>query len=102
MRTGAGFSTEAVYIFHNMVRKLRIQHQPDYLAAIFESQGPTFRDEVFEAYKATRTERQIRCRSVVLACGACESARLLLNSKSAALCTTKVNSEQPIPFCAKY
>jgi len=34
--------------------------------------------------KATRTERQIRCRSVVLACGACESARLLLNSKSAA------------------
>ena len=56
MRTGAGFSTEAVYIFHNMVRKLRTQHQPDYLAAIFESQGPTFRDEVFEAYKATRTE----------------------------------------------
>ena len=33
--------------------------------------------------KATRTERQIRCRSVVVACGACESARLLLNSKSA-------------------
>jgi choline dehydrogenase-like flavoprotein len=32
--------------------------------------------------KATRTERQIRCRTVVLACGACESARLLLNSKS--------------------
>jgi len=56
MRTGAGFSTEAVYIFHNMVRKLRTQHKPDYLAAIFESEGPTFRDEVFEAYKATRTE----------------------------------------------
>ncbi len=56
MRTGQGFSTEAVYIFHNMVRKLRAQHKPDYLAAIFESQGPTFRDEVFEAYKATRTE----------------------------------------------
>jgi DNA polymerase-1 len=56
MRTGAGFSTEAVYIFHNMVRKLRTQHKPEYLAAIFESQGPTFRDEVFEAYKATRTE----------------------------------------------
>jgi len=56
MRTGAGFSTEAVYIFHNMVRKLRTQHKPQYLAAIFESEGPTFRDEVFEAYKATRTE----------------------------------------------
>ena len=57
MRTGAGFSTEAVYIFHNMVRKLRTQHRPDYLAAIFESQGPTFRDEVFEAYKATPGNR---------------------------------------------
>lgn len=32
--------------------------------------------------KATRSERQIRCRAVVLAASACESARLLLNSKS--------------------
>lgn len=33
--------------------------------------------------KATRTEQQIRCRNVVLAASACESTRLLLNSKSA-------------------
>ena len=32
--------------------------------------------------KPTRTEKQIRCRTVVVACGACESTRLLLNSKS--------------------
>jgi choline dehydrogenase-like flavoprotein len=32
--------------------------------------------------KATGTERQVRCRAVVLAASACESARLLLNSKS--------------------
>jgi len=32
--------------------------------------------------KATRTEKQIRCKSVVVAASACESARLLLNSKS--------------------
>jgi choline dehydrogenase-like flavoprotein len=32
--------------------------------------------------KATRAEKQIKCRTVVIACGACESARLLLNSKS--------------------
>ena len=31
--------------------------------------------------KATRTEQQIRCRTVVLAASACESARILLNSK---------------------
>jgi choline dehydrogenase-like flavoprotein len=32
--------------------------------------------------KGTRTEKQLKCRSVVVACGACESSRLLLNSKS--------------------
>src|SRR6185369_8821713 len=32
--------------------------------------------------KATRSERQIRCRAVVVAASACESARLLLNSRS--------------------
>jgi choline dehydrogenase-like flavoprotein len=33
--------------------------------------------------KNTRVEQQVRCRTVVLAASACESARLLLNSKSA-------------------
>ena len=33
--------------------------------------------------KNTRTEQQIRCKRVVVAASACESARLLLNSKSA-------------------
>ncbi len=56
MRTAAGVATEAVYIFHNMLRKLKAQHKPEYLAAIFESEGPTFRDVAFEAYKANRTE----------------------------------------------
>src|SRR6476661_6432989 len=56
MRTATGISTEAVYIFHNMVRKLKTQHKPNYIAAIFESEGRTFRDEAFEAYKANRTE----------------------------------------------
>jgi choline dehydrogenase-like flavoprotein len=32
--------------------------------------------------KTTRTEKRIRCRTVVLAAGACETARRLLNSKS--------------------
>ncbi len=32
--------------------------------------------------KATRTDKQIRCRAVMVAASACESARLLLNSKS--------------------
>src|SRR5262245_39134176 len=56
MRTATGISTEAVYIFHNMVRKLKTTQKPEYLAAIFEGPGPTFRDEAFESYKANRKE----------------------------------------------
>jgi DNA polymerase-1 len=56
MHTATGMSTEAVYIFHNMVRKLKETHRPEYLAAVFESLGPTFRDAAYEAYKATRKE----------------------------------------------
>ena len=56
MRTSTGIQTEAVYIFHNMVRRLREAYKPDFLAAVFESLGPTFRDEAFAGYKANRTE----------------------------------------------
>ncbi len=42
--------------------------------------------------KATRTERQIRCRAVVVAASACESARLLLNSKSSRFSNGVANS----------
>ena len=55
MRTTTGISTEAIYIFHNMVRKLRTTYKPDYIAAIFES-GKTFREETYKDYKANRTE----------------------------------------------
>ena len=56
MRTSAGLSTEAIYIFHNMLRKLMTTSKPDYIAAIFESSEPTFRSESFAEYKANRTE----------------------------------------------
>ena len=56
MRTRAGFSTEAVYIFNNMVRRLMATYKPHYIAAVFEGGGPTFRDAAFAEYKANRTE----------------------------------------------
>ncbi|MCS6952682.1 MAG: DNA polymerase I [Bryobacteraceae bacterium] len=56
MRTRTGLSTEAVYIFHNMLRKLLSSHRPEYIAAIFESAGPTFREQTYAEYKATRAE----------------------------------------------
>ncbi|MGA8030291.1 MAG: DNA polymerase I [Bryobacteraceae bacterium] len=56
MRTSTGLSTEAIFIFHNMVKKLLTSFKPDYIAAIFESSEPTFRSESFAEYKANRTE----------------------------------------------
>ncbi|HLH02709.1 MAG TPA: DNA polymerase I [Bryobacteraceae bacterium] len=56
MRTTTGLSTEAIYIFGNMLRKLMTSFKPDYIAAIFESSEPTFRSESFAEYKANRSE----------------------------------------------
>jgi DNA polymerase-1 len=56
MRTSTGVSTEAVFILHNMVKKLRQTYQPEYLAAVYESLGPSFRSEEFTDYKANRAE----------------------------------------------
>jgi DNA polymerase-1 len=56
MRTSTGLSTEAVFIFHNMLRKLNTTFKPDYIAAIFESTEPTVRSETYAEYKANRSE----------------------------------------------
>ena len=56
MRTSTGFSTEAVYIFNNMLRKLWKQYGPAYAAAVFESAEPTHRVQEFPEYKANRAE----------------------------------------------
>ncbi len=56
MRTSSGLSTEAVYIFHNMLRKLAKAHEPRWIAAVFESEGPTLREQQFAEYKANRAE----------------------------------------------
>jgi DNA polymerase I len=56
MRTSNGFSTEAVYIFNNMLRKLSKQYGPAYIAAVFESSEPTHRVQEFPEYKANRAE----------------------------------------------
>jgi DNA polymerase-1 len=56
MRTSTGISTEAVYIFNNMLRKLSKQFDPPYVAAVFESGEPTHRVQEFAEYKANRAE----------------------------------------------
>ena len=49
-----GFPTNAVYGFTNMLLKLMRERRPEYLAVAFDAPGPTFRHEVFAAYKAQR------------------------------------------------
>ncbi len=56
MRTSRGYSTEAVYIFTNMLRRLTREHRPEYIAAVFESGAPVRRMEEFAEYKANRVE----------------------------------------------
>jgi DNA polymerase-1 len=56
MRTSTGLSTEAIFIFTNMLRKLAKTYKPEYIAAVFESIGPTLREQEFAEYKANRAE----------------------------------------------
>ncbi len=56
MRTTTGIPTEAILIFHNMLRKLSKTFAPQYMAAVFEGPGKTHREEEFAEYKANRSE----------------------------------------------
>src|SRR3972149_1068351 len=49
-----GIPTNAAYGFTQMLLKVLKDHQPEYLAVVFDSKGPTFRSEVYKEYKATR------------------------------------------------
>src|SRR5215467_2933929 len=44
MSTKTGIPTAATYVFVNMLRKLRDDFAPEYLAAVFDVAAPTFRD----------------------------------------------------------
>ena len=50
----AGLPTKVPYLFSNMLRKLQKEHAPDYLAVVFDTREPTFRDKLFDKYKAQR------------------------------------------------
>ena len=56
MSTRKGLPTAAVYVFVNMLRKLRDDFSPHYLAAVFDVAAPTFRDQQYKEYKANRSE----------------------------------------------
>jgi DNA polymerase-1 len=54
MSTKTGVPTAATYVFVNMLRKLRDDFSPEYLAAVFDVGAPTFRDQQAEAITTVR------------------------------------------------
>ena len=54
MSNKAGIPTGATFVFVNMLRKLREDFQPQFIAAAFDLSGPTFRDEQAAAMPSHR------------------------------------------------
>jgi DNA polymerase I len=54
LNNAQGIPTKVPYLFSNMLRKLAKEHSPDYLAVVFDTREPTFRDKLFDKYKAQR------------------------------------------------
>ena len=49
-----GLHTNAVYGFLNIMFRILEEEKPDYLAVAFDVHAPTFRHEMYDAYKGTR------------------------------------------------
>ncbi len=54
LRSSSGQVTQAIFVFTNMLRKLLNDEKPDYIAAVFDTDAKTFRDDLFADYKANR------------------------------------------------
>jgi choline dehydrogenase-like flavoprotein len=80
-RTASAFSSSQAMIFPAMkTGRLNIISGAMARELLVDSSGKV--SGVSYVDKATRTEKTIKCKAVVVAASACESARLLLNSKS--------------------
>ena len=49
-----GIPTNIPFLFGNIVKRLIKDYQPDYIGIVFDPPGATFRDKLFEKYKAQR------------------------------------------------
>jgi len=54
LRNAAGEPTGAIYGVLNMLRRLLADYKADYLACVFDARGKTFRDDMYDQYKANR------------------------------------------------
>ena len=56
LENSKGFPTNAIFGFVTMINKLLEETKPDYFAAVFDSGGKSFRNDIFDEYKANRGE----------------------------------------------
>jgi DNA polymerase-1 len=54
LTTSTGQPTGAIHGVVAMVRRLIKDHAPTHMAVVFDARGPTFRDDLYPAYKANR------------------------------------------------
>jgi DNA polymerase-1 len=54
LTTAAGFSTNAIFGFTNMLLRVLREHRPTHIAIAFDAGGKTFRHALFDKYKANR------------------------------------------------
>jgi DNA polymerase I len=54
MNAPSGIPTKVPFLFNNILLRLIKDYQPDYIGVVFDTSKPTFRDKLFEKYKAKR------------------------------------------------
>ncbi|HDZ77903.1 MAG TPA: DNA polymerase I, partial [Gammaproteobacteria bacterium] len=65
LNNSEGQPTGAIYGVINMTRSLLKQYQPEYIAMVFDAKGKTFRNDLYEEYKANRPPMPDELRSQV-------------------------------------
>jgi 5'-3' exonuclease len=56
MSTAGGMPTGALYVYATMLIRLHLDVKPERIAVVYDAPGPSFRSEIDDQYKATRTE----------------------------------------------
>jgi len=54
MNAPGGMPTKVPFLFNNILKRILKDYRPEYLGIVFDPSGPTFRDQLFEKYKAQR------------------------------------------------
>jgi DNA polymerase I len=54
MNAPSGIPTKVPFLFANILKRLIKDYKPEYVGIVFDTSKPTFRDKLFESYKAQR------------------------------------------------